>query len=83
MIQTQKWIKIVPMTRVEIIYEDTKSITGTKPEFKWGQMFHMLVEKKVPEAGLEDLALYENILRSGINQVATRPKILPCAEVIG
>ena len=31
---------------------------------------------------MEDLALYENILRSGITKVATRPEILPCAEVI-
>ena len=46
-------------------------------------MFHMLKEKKVPEAGLEDLALYENILQSGITKVATRPKIIPCVEVIG
>ena len=72
-----------PMKKVEIIYEDTKSITGVEPDFKWGQMFHMLVEKKVPEAGLEDLALYENILWSEITKVATRPEIIPCAEFIG
>ena len=24
------------VTRVEIIYEDTKAITGDDPEFKWG-----------------------------------------------
>ena len=68
---------------MEIIYEDTKAITGAEPNFKWGQMFHMLKEKKVPEAGLEELALYENILRYGITKVATRPRIIPCAEVIG
>ena len=60
-----------------------KAITGADSEFKWGHIFHILVEKKVLEAGLEDLALYENILRSGITKVATRPEILPCAEVIG
>ena len=24
------------MPRVEIIYEDTRSVTGAEPEFKWG-----------------------------------------------
>ena len=42
-----KMAEAAPVARVEIIYEDTKAITGTEPEFKWGQMFHMLVEKKV------------------------------------
>ena len=43
----------------------------------------MLVERKVPEAGLEDLALYGNILRFGITKIATRSEIFPYAEVIG
>ena len=43
----------------------------------------MLVERKVPEAGLGDLALYENILRSGITKIAIRLEIFPCVEVIG
>ena len=28
--------EISPTPRVEIIYEDSKSITRTEPEFKWG-----------------------------------------------
>ena len=44
--------EVVPMKKVEIIYEDTKAIIGIEPDFKWGQMFHMLKEKKVLEAGL-------------------------------
>ena len=75
--------EIVPVKRVEIIYEDTKAITRAEPDFKWGYMFHMLKEKKVPEARLEDLALYEIVLWYGITKVATRPEILLCAEVIG
>ena len=43
----------------------------------------MLVERKVPEAGLGDLALYENILRSELTKIATRPNIFPCMEIIG
>ena len=69
--------------RVEIIYEDTKSITGVEPEFKWGQIYHILKEKKVPKEGLEDLVLYDNILKSGITKVSTRPDIFPFFEVIG
>ena len=72
-----------PTRRIEIIYEDTKAINGAKLEFKWGQIYHWLVESKVPEARLEDLALYDNILRSGITKVTTRLEMLPCAEVIG
>ena len=80
---TKKWkkkVKIVdydsdtegsPTPRVELIYEDTKSATGAEPEFKWGQIYHMLVGKKVPEARLEDLALYDNILRSRITKAST------------
>ena len=43
----------------------------------------MMFDKKVPEARLGDLALYENILRSGLTKITTRPKVFPCAEVIG
>ena len=63
---------------MEIIYEDTKSVTEAEPKFKWGQIYHLLVEKKVPEAGLEDLALYDNILKSGITKVSTKLDIFPC-----
>ena len=65
------------------MYGDTKAITGAEIELKWGQIYPMLVESKVPEAGLGDLALYKNILRSRITKIATRPEIFPCAEVIG
>ena len=50
--------EITPTPRVEIIYEDTKSITRDEPDFKWGQIYHILKEKKIPEVGLEDLFLY-------------------------
>ena len=78
-----KNFEVSPVVKTEIVYEDTKAITGADLELKWGQIYPMLVERKVPESGLEDLALYENILRSGITKIATRPKIFPCAEVIG
>ena len=43
----------------------------------------MLKEKKVPEAGLEALVIYDNILKYGITKVSTRPEIFPFPEVIG
>ena len=68
-------VEVAPVPRIEIIYEDTKVVTGAEPEFKWGQIYHLLVEKKVLYAGLVDLALYDNVLRSAITKVTTRPKI--------
>ena len=76
-------VEVSPIVRTEIVYEDTKEIIEEELELKWGQIYPMLVKRKVPEAGLEDLALYGNILRSGITKIATRPDIFPCAEIIG
>ena len=59
------------MPRIEIIYDDTKLVTMAKPNFKWGKIYHMLRDQKVPDAGLEDLTLFENILRSRITKVST------------
>ena len=28
--------------KMEIIYEDTKVVTGAEPDFKWGQICHMI-----------------------------------------
>ena len=42
----------------------------------------MLVEKKVLEVRLEDIALYDNKLRSGITKVSTRLEMFPCTKVI-
>ena len=47
-----------------------------------GQNLPYAGRKRVLEAGLEDLSLYENILSSGITKVATRTELFPCAEVI-
>ena len=30
------------ITRVEVIYEDTKAITGVEPECKWGEVYRMI-----------------------------------------
>ena len=46
--------------RMEIIYEDTKDVTEVELEFKWGQIYPMIKDQKVLNAGLEDIPLYEN-----------------------
>ena len=55
------------------MYEDTKAITRIEHELKWGHIYPMMVEGKVPKTGLGDLVLYENILRSRITKIVTRP----------
>ena len=74
-------LEIVP--RVEIVSEDTRSMTGIEPEFKWGKIYHMLQDQKIPDASLEDLPLFDNILRSGIPKVSTWPELFFFSEVIG
>ena len=34
--------KVEVITRVEVIYEDTKSIIGVDPEYKWGEVYRMI-----------------------------------------
>ena len=33
-------LEVLP--RMETIYEDTKVVIGVEPEFKWGQIYHMI-----------------------------------------
>ena len=73
-------VEILP--RMEIIYEETKAVTGADQEFKWGEIYQMIKDQAVLDAGLEDIALYVNIRNSAIAKVATRPELFPCVEVI-
>ena len=70
------------ISRTEIKFEDTKSITRADPEFKWGEIYQMIRDQNVHDASLEEMSLYENIKNSGITKEATRPELFPCAEVI-
>ena len=74
-------MEVIP--RIEIIYEDTKSITGAEHEFKWGQIHHMIKGKNVPDVGLEFIPLYDNIGKSVITKADTHPELFPYAQVIG
>ena len=70
------------MPRIEIIYEDTKAVIGAELELKWEQIYPMIKDQKVPDVGLEDIPLYENILRSQITKVSMQPILFLCTEVI-
>ena len=71
------------ITRLEIIYEDTKATTGVERDYKWGEIFRMISNQNVPDVGFEEMTIYANIEKSALMKVATRPELFPCSEVIG
>ena len=71
------------ITKVEFIYEDTKATTGVEPDYKWGEIFRMISNQNVPDAGFEEMTIYANIEKSALMKVATRLELFPCSEVIG
>ena len=75
--------KVEIITKVEYIYEDTKATTRVEPDYKWGEIYRMIVNQNVPDAGFEELTIYANIEKSTLIKVATRPELFPCLEVIG
>ena len=68
--------------KVEIIYEDTKPVTGVDPEFRRGQVYQMIKYHIVLGTGLEDLPIYTNIKRSSIMKESTGLGLFPCFGVI-
>ena len=71
------------ITRVEYIYEDTKCIIGVEPEYQWGEIYRLIMRWEVPDIGFEEENIYVNIETSSLMNIATRPKLFPCSEVIG
>ena len=71
------------ITKVEFIYEDTKTTTEVEPEYKWGEVYRMISNQSVPDAGFEDMHIYWNIERSSLMKVDTRLELFPCSKVIG
>ena len=71
------------ITKVEYIYEDTRATIGVEPDYKWGEIYQMIANQNVPDAGFEELNIYAKIDKSALLKVATRPKLFPCSEVIG
>ena len=51
------------ITRVEVIYKDTKAITRSDLDYKWGEIYRMISNHRVLEAGFEDFPIYGNIER--------------------
>ena len=71
------------ITKVEYIYEDTRATTGVNHDYKWGEIYWMISNQNVPDAGFEELTIYANIEKSALMKIATRPELFPCSEVIG
>ena len=71
------------ITKTEYIYEDTKCITGVEPEYQWGDIYKLITCWEVPDIGFEEEGIYANIERSSPMNIATRPELFPCSEVIG
>ena len=71
------------ITKVEYIYEDTKATIGVEPDYKWGEMYRLIANHNVPDAGFEELTIYANIEKSAMMKVVTRPELFPCSKVIG
>ena len=68
---------------VEYIYEDTITTTWVEPDYKWGEIYRMISNQNAPDAGFEELTIYANIEKSALMNIATRPELFPCSEVIG
>ena len=80
---TEEEPEVEVITRLEIIYEDTKATTGVELEYKWGDIFIMISSQNVPDAWFEYMPIYANNEMSALMKVATRPELFLCSEVIG
>ena len=45
------------ITRIEVIYEDTKATTRIEPEYKRGEVYRMISNQSVLEDGFEDMPI--------------------------
>ena len=46
------------ITRVEVIYKDSKAIIGVEPEYKWGEVYRMISSQTVPYVGFSKICKY-------------------------
>ena len=67
------------ISRTEIKFEDTKAITRVAPEFKWGELYQMIKDQNMPDVGLKEMIIYQNIRNSGITKASTHPELFPCS----
>ena len=54
---TEEELEVEKVTKVEVIYEDTKSLTGVEPEYKLGEVYRMISNQSVLEHGFEDMPI--------------------------
>ena len=71
------------ITKLEIIYEDTKAFTRVELEFIWGQIYQIIKDQAIKDTSLEDISIYTNIRKKTMMKVSTHPELFPCVEVIG
>ena len=71
------------ISRMEIKCKDTMAITGVAPESKLVDIYQMIRNQNVPDAGLKEMFLYQNIINSRITKFGTLPELFPFLEVIG
>ena len=45
------------ITKVEYIYEDTKATTRVEPDYKWAEIYKMIVNQNVSDAGFEEMTI--------------------------
>ena len=53
--------KVEVITKVEVIFADTKATTGVEPKYKWGEVYRMISSQIVPDSSFEDMHIYTNI----------------------
>ena len=75
MVEGEPEVEII--TNVEYIYKDTKASIGVELDYKWGEIYRMVANHNVPDAGFEELTIYANIEKSTLMKVAMRPKLFP------
>ena len=67
------------ISRTEIKFEDTNSITGVSLELKWGELYLMIRDQNVLDTGLKEMFLYQNIRNSCITKATTCLELFPCS----
>ena len=75
-------LEVEIITKMEIIYEDTKAFIGVEPVFRWGHIYLMIKDQANQDTGLEDIPICANIRKSTIMKVSTHPELFPFVEVI-
>ena len=64
-------VEIISSTMTETKFKDTKAIIGFSPEFKWGELYQMIRDQNIPDVGLKEMIINQNIRNSGITKAAT------------